>query len=294
MPIKPSVFEYTDYRTFLKDLYSFNKEQTNYFSYRYFSKKAGFQSPNFLKLVIDGKRNLSAKSVSIFCQALKLNSEEAQFFRNLVEFCQADTDEQKQKSAEKLSLSKTLERVYPLQKAQYRYYAKWYYVAIRELTYHQQFRSEPEWIADQFKPKLKKGEVEEAIRDLKELKLIEEDSAGILRACHNSMSTENEVSSDLIKLYHKKMMELASESIDKVERDLREISSVCVPLSLKSAQQMKAMIQKFKLELLAFAEGQNLAECVYQLNFQLFPLTRVEQVKNENAVISTPPKSESK
>ena len=56
--IFPNVFEYTDYRKFLKDYYEDNKGKKPYFSYRYLSKKAGINASAFFKYVIEGKRGL--------------------------------------------------------------------------------------------------------------------------------------------------------------------------------------------------------------------------------------------
>ncbi len=77
---RPLIFEYSSYRDYLRDLYSYLKASRPYFSYRYFAAKAGFNSPNFLKLVIDGKRNLSSDSVKRFATALKLERDELAFF----------------------------------------------------------------------------------------------------------------------------------------------------------------------------------------------------------------------
>lgn len=58
------VYGYLDYRAFLADLYTAKKARG--FSYRSFSRRAGLSSPNYLKLVIDGQRNLSAKMAERF------------------------------------------------------------------------------------------------------------------------------------------------------------------------------------------------------------------------------------
>ena len=50
------IYTYTDYRKFVKDYYLSKKKSIRRFSYRSFSEKAGFSSPNFIKLVIDGKK----------------------------------------------------------------------------------------------------------------------------------------------------------------------------------------------------------------------------------------------
>ena len=99
---RPSIFEYEDYRVFLGDLYSFYKVDKSYFSYRYFSKKAGFSSPNVLKLVIQGERNLTATSIEKFSRALKLTKSEDEFFAYLVQFNQANTEEERSWFAQKM------------------------------------------------------------------------------------------------------------------------------------------------------------------------------------------------
>jgi hypothetical protein len=93
-----SVFNYVNYRRFLKDYYQQAKAEKKYFSYRYFSRRAGINSPNFLKVVIEGKRNLSSKTIDKFANALGLNRNEAMFFRRLVVFNQAKTASEKQES----------------------------------------------------------------------------------------------------------------------------------------------------------------------------------------------------
>lgn len=59
----PDIYEYLEYRIFLADAYQAGKENVSAFSYRYLARKAGFSSPNFIKLVMDGERNLSMESV---------------------------------------------------------------------------------------------------------------------------------------------------------------------------------------------------------------------------------------
>ncbi len=80
---RPSIYEYDNYRAFLKDMYDYQKAKTTYFSFRYFARKAGYASPNFLKLVIDGGElfDLSSAEVAHRClssiEDLACNSPEA-------------------------------------------------------------------------------------------------------------------------------------------------------------------------------------------------------------------------
>jgi len=48
---------YKDYRLFLEDYYKARQSENNgKFSYRQFSKEAGFGSPNYLPMIISGKK----------------------------------------------------------------------------------------------------------------------------------------------------------------------------------------------------------------------------------------------
>ena len=84
-----ALFEYLNYRDYLRDYYEEKKRLSSFYSYRLFSQKAGFSAPNVLKLVTEGKRNLSKESVFKFVKALGFNKKEAEYFENLVFFNQA-------------------------------------------------------------------------------------------------------------------------------------------------------------------------------------------------------------
>lgn len=95
MTKKPQIFKYLDYRLFLADTYTYYKQTTTYFSYRYFSSKAGINSSSFLKLVIEGKRGLTDETCEKFIHALRLWGKEGDFFRVLVKYNQAKTPQEK-------------------------------------------------------------------------------------------------------------------------------------------------------------------------------------------------------
>ena len=80
-----NIFSYTNYRAFLRDLYLTKKSESSGFSHRVFVRMCGFASPNFLKLVIEGKRDAST---------LKFDADEAKYmagrFNNNVRNREAD------------------------------------------------------------------------------------------------------------------------------------------------------------------------------------------------------------
>lgn len=91
-----SIYKYEDFREFLKDRYLRMKAKDAAFSYQRFSKDAGVRSPNYLKLIIDGTRNLTISNIHGFARGLKLTEGEAEFFEALVLLGQsASTSERK-------------------------------------------------------------------------------------------------------------------------------------------------------------------------------------------------------
>jgi hypothetical protein len=128
-----SVFNYVNYRRFLKDYYQQAKAEKKYFSYRYFSRRAGINSPNFLKVVIEGKRNLSSKTIDKFANALGLNRNEAMFFRRLVVFNQAKTASEKQESYIILREIANQMRQNSKSADSHESFEKWYTNVVREL-----------------------------------------------------------------------------------------------------------------------------------------------------------------
>lgn len=95
--------QYTDYRLFLKAWLQEAKLKKG-FSLRRFAARAGLGSPGYLLMVIDGKRNLGEEGLERFMYGMKLVGEDRLFFRNLVLWNQADTDEQRALYEGKLTL----------------------------------------------------------------------------------------------------------------------------------------------------------------------------------------------
>jgi uncharacterized protein (TIGR02147 family) len=268
------VFEYDNYRAYLRDLYGFYKKTKPHFSYRYFSQKAGFRSPNFLKLVIEGKRNLSPESIERFTSALKLNKKETEFFRILVHLNQARTIGEKKLYAEKLMQFRSFRYIHPLRQDQYRYYAEWYNIPIRELTILPEFSEDPGWIARSLLPPISPQQAQKALNLLLQLGLLERDESGRLVQADAFISTGDEVTSTSVANYHREMIQKGSEALDRFPGPVRDISSVTMALSESSFQEIKSLIQRFRKELLAIADQDQRPEGVYQINFQLFPLAK--------------------
>lgn len=273
----PDLFSYLDYRVFLSDTYEQFKGSQRGFSYRSFAKKAGMASPNFLKLVIDGKRNLGAKSIEQFANALELSTREREFFRTLVAFNQAKTSSDKNAAFEKLAGDRRHRRVRKLDRALFEYLSHWYYPAIRELALCKGFREDPAWIASHLVPNVSIAQAQHAVDVLLRLGLLERDARGHIVQGDALLSTGPELRSLAVRNFHRQMIGRASGALDEIEMDKREISGTTVALDVEGFALFKEKIHALRAELLELSAACTGATRVLQFNFQAFPLALVEE-----------------
>jgi uncharacterized protein (TIGR02147 family) len=76
----PSLFEYLDYRKFLRDFYEEKKRKTPHFSYQIWAHSAGFRSKSFFPEVISGKKNVSGDAVDTVARSVGLDGKSFAFF----------------------------------------------------------------------------------------------------------------------------------------------------------------------------------------------------------------------
>ena len=275
-PLRIDVFAYFDYRSFLRDAYTDLKERQPGFSFRWFARRAGMTSPNFLKLVMDGKRNLTADSTGRFAAALGLSSQETEFFRELVGFNQAKSAADKNRHFERIGAYRQHRAVCALERHQFEYLSRWWYPAIRELVACEGFVEDEEWIGQRLVPPISPAQARQALDLLLALGFLERDGDGRLRQREQLLSTGPEVRSLAVGNFHRQMMERAAASIELVERELRDISGVTVALSPESFQMFKQKSIELRAELLALSAAEARPTRVVQVNFQLFPLATTD------------------
>ena len=140
------VFAYRDHRAFLAAFHTRASAQNGGFSYADFSKRVGLRSPNYLKLVIDGERNLSVDMAHRFGEACGLSGQSLRFFCSLVAFGQAKTTRERDRHYAELQTFRRFRASHRLDAAQSAYHSQWYIPAIHELCAREDFQDDPRWI----------------------------------------------------------------------------------------------------------------------------------------------------
>lgn len=267
-----SVFNYQDYRKFLKDWYAHAKKSRRGVSFRTLSQKAGFASPNFFKLVMDGGRNLTEDSLSKFVVGLGLNKQEQDFFRNLVFFNQAASHDKKDFYYQKLIQSRKLGELKPIQKDQYDYYSTWYHPVVRELLQATP-KASAQSIASRINPPLSEAQVEKSLLLLEQLGFIQKNAQGSWEQKEKLVTTGPESDSLVLLNYHQNLLGLIRERLPILPSDKRDISALTLGIKKENIPVLKKKIQEFRQEILKLVSGDAEPDAVYLLGLQFFPVT---------------------
>jgi uncharacterized protein (TIGR02147 family) len=267
-----SIYEYIDYRKYLKDFYADSKSTKKYFSYRYFARKARLNSPILLKMVIDGKRNLSRKTIDKFIAGFNLPEKESVYFRTLVLFNQARSAREKQEHYHGL---RTLFKMVPqhlIEDGQFGYFDKWYFSVLREGLCHRDYRDDWDRIASCVHPRITATEAKEAVAWLLGHDFLKITKQGTYERLQRAITTRSEVSSSTVRNFNRTMIQLAGQSLDDFPINKRFTTGLTIGVSEQAYQMLVAEIEAFRDRVVQFVNSAEGADRVYQMNVQLFPV----------------------
>lgn len=274
----PPVREYLDYRKFLKDFYCQKKESSRDYSYRVFSRMAGISSPSHLKMVMDGKRNLTHTTLGKYKKAIGFKKkQDASYFDLLVSYNQEMDHDKKVELFHKILEEKEKKGFSVLAQEQFNFLSRWHYVALYVLVDCKDFRNDYEWMASRLRKKVSVSNIEKAVNDLIKIGLLEYDAQRGLRQANGALDTPEEIQSMAVIPYHKNMINLAMQYLDDGPWELREFNGGTIPMNKETLVKLKEKIREFRKEINAMTENLEDVTDVYQLNVQLFPLTEVEK-----------------
>ncbi|HQF54943.1 MAG TPA: TIGR02147 family protein [Fibrobacteria bacterium] len=82
----PDIYDYTDYRKYLSELYAARKANNRAFSYRMIAQKAGLASPSFIGKIFSGIANISHSTLMRLVDVFELVGPDAEYFELMVHF----------------------------------------------------------------------------------------------------------------------------------------------------------------------------------------------------------------
>lgn len=276
--MKP-IIEYTDFRKFMRDYYE-ERKRCSAFSWREFSKIAGFSSPSYMKVVCDGKSKLSRIGVERTGAAMGLAGFEMDYFRAMVKFGQAEVETKKVAAYEEMLSIAKMYKVRVLEGDLFEFYDTWRNPVLRELAPLMPGAT-PGELAKMCYPEVSAQEVQESLAFLTKAGLLKK-SEGKLVQSETSVKGSNDATRLAMRGMHRVMSQLATPALELPVEE-RNFSGVTMGLSRESYSKIENLLDEFRRKIIAIAAEEKNVEQVYRLNLQLFPLTKnVKERENEN------------
>ncbi len=288
----PELSDYMNYRQYLADFYKFkrkaSKNSLRAYNYAVFSAAANIKSPNYLKMIIEGKRNLSEDMIGKFSKALGFNKETTEEFRLLVQFTQATDPADRNMYLKKLSEHRvnTKLRSGEIDKKTWEKVPNWIAWIIYAMVDQEAVQFSPAALKKVLRGKASEDEIDSALTTLLSSGELRRDEAtGELKKNRNLIESPEDVPVALVRKLQSQLMYLGLESLYQDQPTDREFGTLTMSLTKAEFEEIKFKLRQMRKGLHkdnSIARMKNKGERVYQLNIQLFPVTNaVESVSQD-------------
>lgn len=268
-----NIFEFTDYREYLKAYFAERKKIDPKFSHRWLSQRLDLATSNFIMLVMQGKRNLNPRICFKISRVFKHSRNEASYFENMVNFNQEKNNKDKDFYFSQMSALRKKLKIDNIEEWQYEYYTNWYNPVIRELITSPGYNGDLTILARTLYPAITHAQAKRSIELLLKLGFIKKENGGYVQSS-TFIGTQPEINSLAVVNFHRKMGELALLALDRIPKEERNISSSTIFISGKTFDIIRNKIVDFKKDIMELVNSNSEEEKVYHLNVQIFPVSK--------------------
>ena len=267
----PNVFDYLDYRRFLREALAVEKKSGRVSGLRDVAGYLGLKSAGHVSWILQGKRDLMQHLVPSMVKLLNLEPVEGRYLALLVSHNDTVVAEDRRRIFGELvalhAAQKTL-----VGDAAAEYWTAWQNAVIRELVAIHSFRrGDAGKIGRLLVPEVPANRVEESLDLLERLGMIGCGEDGCWYRTESILSTGQKWTHQAIRAFQMSILELSLRALVEISKERRDISTVTFSISRERFKKVQARVQEFRQEILALCRTDPDPEAVYHLAIQLFP-----------------------
>lgn len=268
---RPDVFKYYEYRLFLSDLFKFERERNPDFSLRALAAK-GQIAVGYLPSLLSGKCKFSIRMFIKLSPHLRLSRAELAHLESLIKLSATDSQESRLEAFQRLSQRSTYQRRNPKEAEYFEYMGHWYYIAIREMAACPGFKTDPEWIRGNLMNQVSLAEIKAALNFLITKGYLQVGVDGIVIP-PKEMLCQGYVNREALIKYHRQMLSLAAESMEKTPAAKRHLTGFTFSLDSEKYAAAKTILERAMREIEALEKLESpRRNSVYHIELALFPV----------------------
>ncbi|RME16023.1 MAG: TIGR02147 family protein [Bdellovibrio sp.] len=276
----PNLSEHTDFRKYLKEFYEYKQQESKNhrrpYTYAHFSAAANIKSPNYLKLIIEGQRNLSETMMTRFAKALKLDKSQTEEWKVLVRYGQAEDPLERNQHLRHLASIRNKRKV-PKNQDKHDHYT-WVMFALHALADQEGAAFTVGELRELLQNRASQKEIRASLEHLvKTGELIRDPDTGEIKKGKTLSNRAEPIPPEVVRRLQAELIYLGMESLMHGSPRDREFGSVTVALTEKEYEELRFELRHLRKRIykdILMAREKTKGDRVFQLNFQLFPITK--------------------
>jgi uncharacterized protein (TIGR02147 family) len=276
---KPEVYNYFNYRIYLRHMFDFMRVQNRKFTTRKLCRDINLSSGH-LSDVLSGRRDLSQSTFNKLATQFKLSETDQSFLWHLVLFNDAVDLESRGAAFRKISRFNKFKIRHGAELNRHQLLTAWYYTAIMQLTKLPNFQLDPHWIKAKLRSKVTINQIKDAISFLLENKFIQVDSNGKISGHEKLLRSDSELLRLGMANAHHDFMELAGEAIYTIPRDERHLLLYTLAISQSDFIKIRNLLESTLAEVRNIAANSGVkgpSDSVYSVALYALPLTESKE-----------------
>ncbi len=270
------IYQYDDFRLFLKEAFDAKKSSEPSFTYRKFSAFAGVKNPGLLLDIIKGKRRLSSKVLKKSVDIFELKPLEAEFFELLVNFGQTRRADVRQSLYKEILNRRNHSNFVRLNPGQTRYYEDTNYALVVAAIEAAGFAGDYEALSSFLNPPLTAGKVKKYVRDLCDWGLVKQEADGKYIVVFNFLEPPSTLKLP-VKNMNRDWIQQAGEALFNVPQEQRHISTAILTVSSQTREHIKDKIEQFRREVIELVKADTNPQDVMQFTMVYYPKSRIDK-----------------
>ena len=269
----PNILEYFDFRLFLGDWYSQQKDSKNGLSFSDLSKKANLKSHSHYFDILNG-RPLSKIFILKYCTLFDFNPIEAKYFVALVNYNQENSIEIKYGALQTLLSISPQHNTWVCDHESLEFFNGLEGAILLQLLLKDPKQDSIKTLANSFSPKISEKKLKETLAVLESNKIISWDKNKSEWAIHNKHLNISDTGKKMIlKPHHLHAMKLGKYHYENSYDD-QNFSTLTLGTSYSTQEKIEKRIAEFRRELVELVKADPKVETVVQVNFQNFNPTK--------------------
>jgi len=266
-----SIFDYVDYRQYLKDQFEARKSLDRRFSYREFAAEIQIDTSNMHKL-LKGRMHLPARCHSYALSYLDLSGRSAEYFILLTAYARERRNSIK---------AEILERALALREVACRqidethleqYFGDWWVSAVRSLLEVNDGRAVPSEISGRLLPHVDEKDVSRALDVLIALGMVRKGGSDRLVPVEAHVTASGEIKTRAVRHYQERIFVLASESVRRFGPEDRDISTITMSVDARASSRIQDALKECRRQIQIEVDEAKHPDRVMQMCMAFFPL----------------------